>query len=139
MTHKSDIVKIRNSQTTPLILGEIGRRLAAERLQRGVPQAELAAAAGLSRQTIVRMESGESCRLDAFVAVLKQLGFAERLEVVLPEPGLTPIQEARLAAAKASPPKRARKRRAATETGNSVRRWGDGVSIGGGGRNGGAP
>lgn len=132
-------MKFQNSQATTRILGEIGRRLAAERLQRGVPQAELAAAAGLSRQTIVRMERGESCRLDAFVAVLKQLGVVERLEVVLPEPGLTPIQEARLAAAKASPPKRARKRRAAVKSGESVRRWGDGVPVGGDARNGGAP
>ena len=128
-------MKIQNSQTEAAILKELGRRLEAERLQRNLPQAELAAAAGLSRRTIVRMESGESCRLDAFVAVLKQLGLAERLGVVLSEPGLTPIQEARLEEFRSSLPKRARARRAtAAADSPGVRRWGDGVPVGAAGK-----
>ena len=42
-------MKIQNSQTEAAILKELGRRLEAERLQRNLPQAELAAAAGHSR------------------------------------------------------------------------------------------
>lgn len=127
-------MKITNTQTEAVILKELGRRLEAERLQRNLPQAELAAAAGLSRRTIIRMEEGGVCRLDAFVAVLKQFGIADRLGVVLSEPGLTPIQEARLERARAGSRGRVRARRKASAAAESaVRRWGDGVPVGKGG------
>lgn len=122
-------MKIRSSQTESLILKELGRRLEAERLQRNLPQSELAAAAGLSRRTVIRMERGDACRLDAFLAVLKRLGIVERLDAVLPEPGLTPIQEARLAAVRASLPRRSRASQGAKPA-SASRRWGDGVPVG---------
>lgn len=110
------------------MLKELGRRIEAERLQRNMPQAELAAAAGISRRTVLRMERGDVCRLDAFLAVLKRLGIAERLDMLLPEPGLTPIQEARLSAVRAAMPMRRRARRAAVPA-PGARRWGDGVPV----------
>ena len=122
-------MKIQNTQAAGIILKELGRRLEFERIQRGVQQTELATAAGLSRRTIVRMGHGTPCRLDAFVAVLKQFGIADRLNVVLPEPSLTPIQEARLAAAGMSVPKRVRKCRVVKVVKSDIRHWGDGVPV----------
>ena len=111
-----------------MILKELGRRIEAERLQRNLPQAELAAAAGISRRTVIRMENGDACRLDAFLAVLKRFGIVERLDVLLPEPGLTPIQEARLSEVRAAMPRRSRAYRAAVPA-PGARRWGDGVPV----------
>ena len=60
---------------------------------------------------------------------------AERLGVVLSEPGLTPIQEARLEEFRSSLPKRARARRATAAADRpGVRRWGDGVPVGAAGK-----
>lgn len=126
-------MKFKDTQTPDQVLKELGRRLEYERLSRNISQAELAGRTGLSRRTIVRMEGGKPFRADALAAVLLQLGIQDRLEVVLQEPGLSPMQEARMEALRGRMPRRARASGVKRNPSNgrpATRIWGDGVPVG---------
>ncbi len=51
------------------VLAEIGKRARGERFRRGLTQAELAAASGVARRTISRLEAGEPVGTDILVLV----------------------------------------------------------------------
>lgn len=78
------------------ILSEIGQRLAQERLNRNMEQAVLAKQAGIARKTLQRMESGEVFTLASLIRVLRILGKLDALESFLPQPGVSPLQLAKL-------------------------------------------
>jgi transcriptional regulator with XRE-family HTH domain len=103
----------------PEIEAEIGRRLEATRLQQNISQEELAAEAGVSRRTITRLENGGGISVETLIRLMRALGIANRLEALLPEPGVTPIDRVRL---KGKERQRAR-RPAGAETGEWT--WGD--------------
>jgi transcriptional regulator with XRE-family HTH domain len=65
----------------------LGRNLRTARLRRGIPQRELAARAGMSRPTLVRMEAGfAGTGLGAWLSVLWVLGLLDQMaEVAAPE------------------------------------------------------
>ncbi len=84
---------------------ELGYRLEQIRLGRNISQAALATEAGVSRRTITRLEQGESVSLDTLIRVLQVLGFAERLQTLLPSPAISPIERVRR---KGKPRQRAR-------------------------------
>lgn len=77
------------------ILRELGRRLRRERLDRNVTQSDLAEAAGISRRTLVKLEQGEVTTLETLLGVLRGLKLLNRLDVLLPERPLSPVQLAR--------------------------------------------
>lgn len=66
-------------------------RLEAIRLHRNITQADLAAEAGVSPRTIRRMAKGEGISLETFIRVLKALQLDSRLDALLPEPDIQPI------------------------------------------------
>lgn len=72
-------------------LSELGRRLAETRLARGMTQAQLARAAGVSKRTVERLEAGGSTQLTNLVRCLRALDRLEALERVLPERPQSPI------------------------------------------------
>ena len=74
----------------------LGRELQALRLARNVSQASLAGEAGVSRRTITRMENGEGISLDTLIRVMQALGVADRLESLLPDPAVRPVERVRL-------------------------------------------
>ena len=76
-----------------LILGE---RISQQRLQRNLTQAELAAASGVSKRTIERLEAGESSQLSNFIRILRALDLLENLDVLIPEPAPSPIEQLKL-------------------------------------------
>lgn len=78
------------------ILAEMGRRLRRLRLNADLGQQDLAERAGVSERTIQYAESGRSCSLDTLISILRALGRVEQLEVLLPEPGPSPIQLSRM-------------------------------------------
>lgn len=79
-----------------VILGELGLRLAAARLERNLTQAELAAEAGVAKRTVERLEAGESSQLANLVRVVRALGLAANFDLLVPETPPSPIAELKL-------------------------------------------
>lgn len=84
---------ITNHATDAAVLAELGTRLERTRLDRNLTQEQLADEAGVSRQTIVRMESGGVVKLPAFVRILRALGMLDGLEALVPQPVPSPIEQ----------------------------------------------
>lgn len=74
------------------LLSEIGVRLQRERLNRNLTQGELAASSGLSRSTIAKMEAGENFSMETLIRVLRALHLLARLDLLVPEARVSPIQ-----------------------------------------------
>jgi transcriptional regulator with XRE-family HTH domain len=73
----------------------LGRRLLEIRLARNINQTDLAEEAGISRRTMTRLENGEGVSLDTLIRVMRALGLADRLAVLLPDPAIRPIERVR--------------------------------------------
>ena len=98
---------------------DLGRRLEQLRLSRNINQTTLARNAGVSRRTITRLENGQGVSLDTLIRVMKALDVADRLENLLPDPSVRPIDRVRL---------QGRERKHAREgvrPGTAVWRWDD--------------
>ena len=78
------------------ILREMGARLKHRRLDKNLSQQVLADMAGLSRTTISDLERGAPAGMLTLIQVLRALGGLEELDAFLPEPGLSPLQLARM-------------------------------------------
>ena len=68
------------------------RQLSQIRLSRNINQSRLGKEAGVSRRTISRLENGEGVSLDTFIRVMRALNLTNRLEVLLPNPKIRPIE-----------------------------------------------
>lgn len=95
-----------DANTEHEIAREIGRRLRAYRLQRNLRTADVAARAGLNRNTVINAESGSNPRIDTIIRILRVLGRLDAIDAFLPAPSLSPIQ---LMRSVRSPRQRARK------------------------------
>jgi transcriptional regulator with XRE-family HTH domain len=85
-------MNIHSSLSDGSVLQELGRRLAAIRLNRNQTQAQLATLAGVSKRTIERLESGAvAVQLSGFVRVCRALDLLDRLDAFVPEPLVSPI------------------------------------------------
>lgn len=85
-------MRIANLNTDTTVLHEIGRRVEAVRLDRNITQDRLAHEAGVSRSTVLQLESGRSVSLSSFVRILRALGLLESLDRALPEELPSPIE-----------------------------------------------
>lgn len=85
-----------NSMNNQAVLKEIGRRVRRERLNQNTTQATLARLAGLSRRVILDLEAGKGCGLSSFIEILRALRKLDQLDVLLPDPGVSPLQLAKL-------------------------------------------
>ena len=91
-------MEISESLSDTAILVELGARLAASRLAKNLTQEALAEAAGISKRTLERLESGEvASRLSALVRVCRALGLLNRLETLVPSPSVSPVEQLKLA------------------------------------------
>ncbi len=93
------------------ILKEIARRIRRRRLNMNMPQKELADRAGLSRTAISNIERGMPFGVITLIQVLRALDALEDLDVFLPDPGISPLQLARMKG------RERRRARARTQTG----------------------
>jgi transcriptional regulator with XRE-family HTH domain len=82
--------------TDKAILKEIGGRLEQLRLNRNLIRTELAEQAGISRNTIERIESGDSVQLINLIRLCRALGVLGRFEAVFPPPVLSPVAQLKL-------------------------------------------
>ena len=80
----------------PAVFTLIGERARQHRLQRNIPQAELARQVGLHRSAIVSLEKTGHCSMDTLVRVLRGLDMLENLEALLPPVPPSPILAAKL-------------------------------------------
>jgi transcriptional regulator with XRE-family HTH domain len=85
-------MKITNSLSDDAVLEEVGRRMAATRIERHMTQAQLAEAAGVSKRTVERLEDGASTQLSNLIRCLRALDRLEGLERLLPEMPVNPIE-----------------------------------------------
>jgi transcriptional regulator with XRE-family HTH domain len=86
-------MKITGEVTDTAALDELGKRLARTRLDLDLTQQQLADEAGISRDTVLRLEDGQSVTLTAFLRVLRALRLLEGMERLVPEPLPSPIEQ----------------------------------------------
>jgi len=87
-------MKISEELTDSAVLEELGMRLAGARLGRNLTQAELAEQAGVSKRTVERLESGAvATHLSGFLRVCRVLGLLEHFDSLVPESGISPMEQ----------------------------------------------
>lgn len=90
------------------ILREIGRRLKRKRLEKNMSQQKLAELGGLNRTTIGEAERGAPFGVLTLVQILRALNALEEMDSFLPDPGVSPLQLAKM--------KGKKRRRASSQT-----------------------
>jgi len=78
------------------ILQEIGRRLKRRRLEKNWSQQKLADTAGINRTTVSDIEQGSPCGILTLVGILRALDELDELNSFLPDPGISPLQLAKM-------------------------------------------
>ena len=78
------------------ILREIGDRLKRKRLSRNLSQKSLSENSGLIRTTVRDIEKGKNSSLLTLVQLLRSLNALEEFDSFLPEPGVSPLQLAKM-------------------------------------------
>ena len=90
-------MKIMKQATDEAILSELGGRLAKARLERNLTQSQLAAQAGVSKNTVQRLESGSvATQLSGFIRVCRVLDVIDRFDLLVPEPIPSPVEQLKL-------------------------------------------
>lgn len=74
------------------ILKNLGARIKAYRIARGMKQQELAEESGIGLNTVVKIEGGQSVSFALFISVLRTLGLLENLDCLIPEQKPSPLQ-----------------------------------------------
>ena len=91
-----DIIMSIYGMSDRAILREIGRRLKRKRLEKNLSQQKLADSAGLNRTTIGETERGTPFGILTLVQILRALNALEELDSFLPDPGISPLQLAKM-------------------------------------------
>ncbi|MEX0901379.1 MAG: helix-turn-helix transcriptional regulator [Pseudohongiellaceae bacterium] len=92
MSHKIDFA----AAPPETIEAFLGKQVETLRLGKNINQTRLAEEAGVSRRTITRLENGKGVSLDTLIRILQALGVSDRLETLLPDPAVRPIDRVRL-------------------------------------------
>jgi transcriptional regulator with XRE-family HTH domain len=80
-----------NTLSDDAVAKELGRRIAAARIEHHLTQAQFAQAAGVSKRSIERLEDGTSAQLHTFIRCLRVLEKLDGLERLLPQTPANPI------------------------------------------------
>jgi transcriptional regulator with XRE-family HTH domain len=82
-----------DKQTSPeAVLFELGGRIARQRIELGITQAEAARRAGVSKRTIERLEAGGDMQATTLVRLLGVLGLSEQLDRLIPAATVSPME-----------------------------------------------
>lgn len=76
-------MKITGFESTDSILKELGKRIRQTRIQRNMSQSELASRADISIHTLSNMENGRTVNTDTMITVLRELGCASRIDMLI--------------------------------------------------------
>lgn len=74
----------------------IGERFQRERLNQNLTQEKLAERAGIGVRTVRSLEAGQKPTVETLIRALRALGRLGTIDAFLPEPGLSPLQLAKL-------------------------------------------
>ena len=85
-----------NEMSDSAILNLLGKRIQKERLNQNITQSDLAHRAGIGRTVLTRLENGKGCTLSSLIRILRILGKIDQIDLLLPEPGLSPVQLSKL-------------------------------------------
>ena len=94
-------------RTTPNLEAELGASLRAQRLDRNIEQATLAAQAGVSRTALKNLEGGLGSTVKTLVRVLRALGREDWVKTIAPVATINPLTLTKTA----TPRQRAARRR----------------------------
>lgn len=94
MCKHGDFMNLENMSITA-IAEELGARLKTARLNADLTQEEVSARSGLHRSTVLNAEKG-NVQLKNLIAILTAMGMVNQLNMFLPEPGISPLQLAKL-------------------------------------------
>ena len=83
-------------QSNKAVLMLLGSRFQRERLNRNLTQAELAKRAGIGMRTVRYLEAGQPTTVETLIRILRALDKLDALDALLPEPGSSPLQLAKL-------------------------------------------
>ena len=78
------------------VMGELGKRIRAARIDMPLTQAELAKRAGISLSTVAKLERGEDVRLSSVLDILRALGMLSAADALVPEVVVRPSDLARM-------------------------------------------
>ncbi|MCD8048778.1 MAG: helix-turn-helix domain-containing protein [Clostridia bacterium] len=78
-------MKITGNESEITLLKEIGARIKQHRIALNITQAELAEKCGLSSSTVVRIESGVDAKFSNYIKILRNLGLAQNMDMLIPE------------------------------------------------------
>ena len=78
------------------VIREIGQRLKQIRLEKNISQQTLAERTGVHRVTLSKIERGQKMSLLTLIQILRGLEELERLDNIIPEIKISPLQEAKL-------------------------------------------
>ena len=92
---KNDDMQITDQLTDEAILVELGQRVARQRVEAGLTQAQLAREAGVSKRTLERVEAGVGSELITLIRLLKVLKLSDSLNLFVPELPPSPIAQLR--------------------------------------------
>ncbi len=84
------------AKSNAAVLYELGSRIKEYRIRKNVQQKELAKNAGVSLDTVVRLERGSSITIEKMICILRSLDMLENLEGLIPTPPISPILMRRL-------------------------------------------
>ena len=89
-------MKIHSNLSDEATLQELGQRIARYRLNRNMTQGALATESGVSTPTVQRLENGQSTQASNLIRILRALKLLENLDALVPEPAISPLQQARM-------------------------------------------
>lgn len=78
------------------IIKEVGRRVKRKRLEGNFTQHEIADMAGISRPTVSDLERGNPFEFLTLIQILRALHALDAIDAFLPDPGLSPLQLAKM-------------------------------------------
>jgi len=88
-------VRIQTDDSDATVLLALGERFRRARLARNLSQAALAEEAGVGRETVVRIEGGESASFLTLIRLLRTLDLLDGLNELVPEVGPSPLDQLR--------------------------------------------
>ncbi len=85
-------MKFLGSNSDDATLKELGKRIVQYRLNKNWTQEVLATEAGVSKKSVHRVEHGHIIRTLNLIRILRALRLLDNLEMLIPEPAISPIQ-----------------------------------------------